>query len=353
MFAFLPLVIGQLICIYVILKKEESIGWREGAAVFLYCTVGASISLVSQIYNIPGNLSSFLFTWMILCLPTVYLLRSSIASMLIIVGITFYACETSYWARHTEIAYAYWLILLLLVPHYYQLYRKNTKSNFFIILSWLIPLSLTISLGSLADHNGEFMFIAYMSWFGISYIVGELTLKNNTSFINNPYLTIGSAGTIVVLLMLSFDWFWKDLSENQIPILSIEFGIALGITLVALGLLIKKIKEKSVSSIEFIEVIFIMFFVIFLVGMNSRNFPIFAINLIVFILGLLIVRKGAKQNHLGILNYGLLIITALVLCRFFDADISFIARGVMFVLVGVGFFVGNYLLLKTRKNHEK
>ena len=91
---------------------------------------------------------------------------------------------------------------------------------------------------------------------------------------------------------------------------------------------------------------------IFVIGFFSSLSAIILINLLVLMLGLLIVRKGAQKNHLGILNYGLLIITALILCRFFDAEISFITRGIMFVLVGAGFFAGNYLMLKKRRSHE-
>jgi hypothetical protein len=39
-----------------------------------------------------------MLTWMVLCLPLVYIMKSSITSMLIIIGITFFACETSYWS---------------------------------------------------------------------------------------------------------------------------------------------------------------------------------------------------------------------------------------------------------------
>lgn len=349
---FLPLIIGQAICIYAILKKYDQVAWREGAAIFLFFAVGSSISLVSQIYHIPGNLSSFLLTWMFLCLPTVYLLRSTIAAMFIIVGITYYACETSYWGRHTESSIGYWLVMALMIPHYYQLFIKNSLSNFFIILSWLIPLSITICLGTLADHNEEFMFISYVSWFGMSYLFGILLLKNHENFITNPYITIGSAGTIVLLLMLSFDWFWQDLLKNESSILSIEFGIATLMSLLTTGLLIYRIKNQTLSKVQFMEIIFILFIFIFMLGFASDTFSIFLINITVFTLGLLNIKKGAKQNHLGILNYGLLIITALILCRFFDADISFVARGIMFVLVGAGFFAGNYLLLKNRKSHE-
>ncbi|MCG8310672.1 MAG: DUF2157 domain-containing protein [Cytophagales bacterium] len=352
-FAFLPLVIGQSIGVYVLLKKADSTGWREAAAAFLFCTVGASISLISQIYNIPGNLSTFLLTWMVLCLPTVYLLRSAIASMLIIAGITYYACETSYWARNDRPSWEYWVVVALLIPHYYSLYRKNLKSNFFILLSWLIPLSITICLGTLSDHKEEFMFIAYFSWFGLSCISGDLLFSERKGIIGNAYTTIGSIGTVALLLALSFEWFWNDLSKLEMSVLPSDLMVAALISLATIGLLMWKIKYKTMKSVQFTEIIFLIFIVIFAIGFSSSVIPILAINMLVLILGLRIIWEGARKNHLGMLNYGLLIVTALIVCRFFDADISFIARGVMFVLVGAGFFAGNFLLLKKRRSHEK
>jgi hypothetical protein len=45
----------------------------------------------------------------------------------------------------------------------------------------------------------------------------------------------------------------------------------------------------------------------------------------------------------------LLIITALIACRFFDTDFSFVVRGLVFIGVGVGFFATNYYMIKKRK----
>ena len=86
--AFIPLIAGQLICAYTLWKQSESTAWREGATTFLVFAVGASISLVSQIYNIPGDLGSFFLTWSLLCLPLIYVMKSSTASLLYLIGIT-------------------------------------------------------------------------------------------------------------------------------------------------------------------------------------------------------------------------------------------------------------------------
>ena len=93
---FIPLLVGQCVAAFVIFKKAEETAWREGIAAFLFFAIAISISIVSQVYNIEGDLGGFLFIWMILSLPIVYVLSSSVASLLFILGITWYACEVGY-----------------------------------------------------------------------------------------------------------------------------------------------------------------------------------------------------------------------------------------------------------------
>jgi hypothetical protein len=71
----------------------------------------------------------------------------------------------------------------------------------------------------------------------------------------------------------------------------------------------------------------------------------------VLAIGILTVRKGAMLDHLGILNYGLLIIAVLVTCRFFDSDLNFIIRGILFLIVGIAFFLSNVWMLKKRREN--
>jgi len=121
--AFLPLIIGQIACAFAYFKRKESTAWREGAATFLFFAVGASIGMVSQIYNLDGELGSFLLTWMLLMLPIVYALKSSIVSLLYIGGITWYATNCGYVNDHEP--YLYWGLLAAILPHYYHLYQTK------------------------------------------------------------------------------------------------------------------------------------------------------------------------------------------------------------------------------------
>ncbi|MBS2097341.1 DUF2157 domain-containing protein [Carboxylicivirga linearis] len=354
-FAFLPLIIGQLLNGWVIIKKSESIAWRESVSVFLFFAIGASISLVSQIYNIPGNLSSFLLTWMLLCIPLIYLMKSSVSSLLCLAGITYYATQASYWIYPSSESYLYWVLFLLILPHYYQLYRNKPRSNFMIFHNWMIPLSLVITLGTLAGKYDELMYVAYMALFGILSLIGEKEFFSKQRTFSNGYRIIGSLGTIIVLLMLSFSWFWDHLRKTEDNlnelVRSAEFLSSIVLIALALVLLLYRKKEWRLDKINPFALIFLLFIPTYIIGLNSST-AIILINLFGLALSVLTILQGARKNHLGILNYGLLIITALVVCRFFDSDMSFVLRGVLFVLVGVGFFVSNYVMLKKRKSDE-
>lgn len=352
-FAFLPLIIGQGLSAFALFKKQDSIAWREGAAAFLFCAVGASISLVSQIYNIPGDVGSYLKTWMLLSLPLIYLMDSSITSLLYLAGITYYACEEGYWGYPISEPYLYWLLLLLALPHYYLLIKHKPSSNFTIFHNWFFPLSVIICLGTLAQREGEMMFVAYMSLFGLLYILGGMPFFKNQKTRNNGYLVMGLLGTIFLLLTLSFDWFWIDLAIGNITIFSFEGALSLVITFAAGSLLFYKWQKESLNGTKPIDLTFAFFVLIFLMGLSSAITAIVLVNLLVLGIGLFTIRSGANQNHLGILNLGLLTVAALATCRFFDENISFVLRGTMFVLVGVGFFLTNFWMLKKRKENEK
>ncbi len=96
-----------------------------------------------------------------------YIMNSSLPSLLYVVGITAYAASKSYAIFTEETSYLYWLLLLLALPHYYLLNRRNPESNFTIVHNWVVPLSVIITLGTLSQQFHELIYIAYMSLFGL------------------------------------------------------------------------------------------------------------------------------------------------------------------------------------------
>lgn len=350
--ALLPLLIGQAVCAFVLLKKSTSIAWREGAATFLFLAIAASISIVSQVYNIEGTLHGFLFLWMVLALPVIYILRSSLASLLYIVGITWYACELSYFHYPNTTAWWYWALLVLMLPHYYQLYRERIQSNFFTFHSWFIALSITAVLGMFGDMLDELTVAAYINVFCIFILIGQIEKIRERRLITNGFLVGGSLGIISLLLFLSFEWFWEEVFDNSIYHVDLLHAYPYWITFaIAVVLLIVQGMRQSFISLNVKSYAFVVVLILLLVSFQLPVLARVLDNILLFAFGVFTIRDGARQDKLSLLNYGLLILTALIICRFFDLDMSFVARGLLFVLVGAGFFAANIWMVKKRK-HE-
>jgi uncharacterized membrane protein len=348
--ALLPLLIGQVVCGFVLLRKSDSTAWREGAATFLFLAIAASISIVSQVYNIEGTLYGFLFLWMIVALPVIYVMRSSLASLLYMVGITWYVCDLSYFQYSDTIAWWYWLLLALVLPRYYILYKERIQSNFFAFHSWFIALSVTVVLGMFSGMLRELTLAVYINVFCVFILIGQIEKIRERRLISNGFLVTGSLGLISLLLFMSFEWFWTEVFNDSVYRVALQHAYPYWVTFaMAVMLLIVLGVRQSFTSINAKSYAFAVVLILMLV---SYQLPLLARvldNILLFAFGVFTIRDGARQNKLSLLNYGLLILTALIICRFFDLDMSFVARGLLFVLVGAGFFIANIWMVKKRK----
>lgn len=353
-FALLPLLVGQLICGYLLLKKSTSVAWREGASVFIVFAVATAISIVSQIYNIEGNFGNFLFVWMLLTLPILYVMQSSAASLLFWIGITWYACEDGYFHFDRGIVYRYWLLALAGLPFYWQRCRVAIQSNATNLHHWVIAGSLTITLGTFAESAGELMIPAYVFLFGVFIIIGQLPVFSQKRLLENAYLTAGSIGSVAMLLSLSFDWYWRDLDSQDTArwLRSPELLVSIVLIIVSALLYVRLIRSKPWNDLLAKSYVIPVFMILFLSGFGNPYAAQVLINVFVLVLAVYTIREGAHADHLGRMNYGLLILTALITCRFFDTDMTFVVRGLLFVLVGLGFFAMNYWMIKKRKERQ-
>jgi len=128
---------------------------------------------------------------------------------------------------------------------------------------------------------------------------------------------------------------------------SAPFYLSIILTAIAGYLLLQKKVHGPLSIMDFA---FLIFPLLFIIAFPSPVVATILTNLFLLVMGVATIYKGSEENHLGIVNYGLLFITALVLCRFFDTDIPFVLRGLLFIGVGLAFFFVNYKIIQRRKN---
>ena len=86
----------------------------------------------------------------------------------------------------------------------------------------------------------------------------------------------------------------------------------------------------------------------------NPGFALTLFNIYLFACGLMVTINGIQSGHLGTVNAGMIILAALIGARFFDSELGFVVRGLAFILVGVGFLITNWMIIrKGNKNTEK
>ncbi|MEJ2005856.1 MAG: hypothetical protein P8X57_13065, partial [Cyclobacteriaceae bacterium] len=226
------------------------------------------------------------------------------------------------------------------------------KSNFTHFHHWFIALSVTAALGIIAHHTEELMYLGYLLMFGGLQLTGYIAFRRFSIQEYNGLRIVGSVGTIVMLVILSFRPVWDDirkLSEEGFILFSPEalLCIFLATALIYLNFAKREISIEDIPAIA--PWVYLVAVIIFIIGIWWLDAYIL-INVLLLIVAINKIRAGVQLDDLVILNFGMLILALLIASRFFDSDISFVIRGILFVLLGAGFFLANYFLLKRRKH---
>ena len=354
--AFTPLALAQLSGFYTLGWRRGNRAWHDSSAVAICMAVGACLFLISQIFHFPGNAVSLVLIWMLLILPAVYILDSGATSLLYLAGITWYASSVSYFTYPYQEAWWYWLLLLAILPYYIYLLNRRYDGFLTSLHHWAIPLSVTIVLGGYTMDHGVWMYIAYFSMFGLFFILGRSAPFDRYPKIHNGYLWMGQGGSAIMLIMLSFKWFWKKLPELLHPLQEAlaapEFWIAAGLTTAAFIFLLVRSWKSPEFRREVFAWVFLLFLGCFLLGFYSES-AYYLINMLILGVAIMTIRKGNRTADFTELNFGLLMVAVLIFSRFFDSNISFLLRGLAFILVGLGFFLVNYSMYRKKLAHDK
>jgi uncharacterized membrane protein len=353
--AFLLLIVPQLACFYAMYKKPDKAVWLESTALILFFAVSASISLVSQIYHINGDASTFILTWMMLTVPLVYIMNSSTVSIAYLIGILSYSFAIRTDGSALLSNHLPWLLFLVAAPHYFKLIRSSSDGPLTKLLHWVVPAVLTLNLITVVHNFGMLMPPVFFTLFGIFYFIGKSNYFKYRTPEQNGYLIIGTGGSIINLIVMSFKSNWEKLASRSHPFdalsISPEFIAFALLFALAASFLYQEFRGRGLADLKIMEVAWLLFLFIFILGFFSAA-SVYLINLAVFATGVIMIREGAGKSNLSTLNSGMLVITILLICRSFDIDLTYVVKGLMFVGVGIGFFVANWWMLKKQRKNE-
>ncbi|MEO0469571.1 MAG: DUF2157 domain-containing protein [Bacteroidota bacterium] len=345
-----PLVIAQGAFGYAYFKQRDSKAWTESTSGFLMLMLGASIALISQTYHLPGSMRSYLQIWMLLSIPLMYLTPSILVSLFYMIGITAW----SFHAHGGEQVW-FWGFFLAFVPRLYLAIREKDISIPANFLSWTTVIALPIAFTTVFEWrvSGK-MILAYAVLIGLSYVLGRKYFGKGTYFWHRPFQTAAIVGTIVLSLILGFEWDFGtiDLGEmltgNRFPQwAAMTNTIILLAGLAGMSWLIISLRRQDIRINAFIAI----FPAVVLLGLviGGGWLPMIMMNIFLFGLGIFYLREGIVREMLSLVNLGMFCIAALLTMRFLDEEVSFLIKGIVFILMGAGFLGVNLYVYRKRK----
>lgn len=341
------LLAAQLSSGYTLLQKSDLLAWREGCSIFLFLSFGASIALVGQTYHIVDNAGAFLLTWMLLSSPLAYLFSATSPAILYLIGITVWV--TSSISTPAE-KHLIWLLLAIPFPYYWCLLQKNRFANPTVLLGWAFSLCGYLCFWSAAGpYFLHFGWLISNALFTLYLLCGALWFGDAPRIWQNPLQLTGYCGLIPVLFGFTFNGAWESFSRQAAQTSVTEY-LLFGILLFAcLGLLLVLYKRTPPHHTLFALSPLVLALAYSLqAGYSSGNPAAIVVSIYLFFLSITVIMRGLRNMEIGRLNAGMVLLAALILARFFDTSFSFIAKGLVFTLLGLCFLLSNWWLLRRK-----
>ena len=361
-FAFVPLLAAQALTGFVLWRRDESKPWRESAAICNVAAIGTAISIVSQAYQITGSLANFILVWMLLSLPLVYLLRTTLGGVAYLIGMMFWLSVREK-LRGFDPLY-FWLLLLLIFPYFAMLYRRARDSRETAAFAILLAATATLGLAFTAGFSKtNFGILAFAGLFALVYLCGIeffLSAKNDRL---HPLALLGGIAIGVMTIVLTFEDIWNDAAAPTWPAeapraIAVAIQLAFPIAALALGgwLFLQRRMRFSVLAMAFPLVVGVGWFAASRCdrpGLTSSSdcnlIASLLLDVYALALGIELIARGLRAESMARANFGLLVIAALAVARFFDSDLTFVIRALGFIVIGLGFLATNFLLFRKRR----
>jgi uncharacterized membrane protein len=353
-----PLILGAALSATALLRGGGA-AWRESAGLFHSLAVGASIALVGQTYHLPGNAPSFLLTWALLVMPLIFVLDAT-GAYLVYLGLI---CG---WSIAAQDAYgqaaAFWLLILPPAFRQVQLLLRDRSANETALSFAGLLVALCISTGVAFERTVPGLWIvAYSALLSAAGLVG-LWLYGERSGWNNLPKTLGLIGMAVLAYIFTWADMWHNIgwSHARFDWQYRSWGNwtdgALTMVFLA-GWLLAALKAFRRDSIEAVTLAVFPGVATLCFAAGSASDQAHALNALVFnaflfFLGVMYIVLGCRNDKLRQLNGGMAILSVLLVTRFFDSDFSYLARGLVFIGLGVVFLTVNLVMARRKRQKE-
>jgi uncharacterized membrane protein len=347
--AMFPLACTIALGVRVLYLKQESVALREGLALANSLALALAISLVAQTYQISGDFPMFILTWAVLTLPAAILLQGGTAWILYQALAIIWAWNAS---SHALVLPGYLGLALasLVVMHRHHWGESRPLTCAGLITPFFFAVTSALGATFSGVSGSGWHFIAYPAWLGIVFLASEHPKLGSATQLR----TFSALGLSILLVILSFDHPWGHFDftgGHDQPAWTTAAAVA-WLVIILSGLLILAVNnwnKRDLCSWLWVGAAAIGAIGLLLRSLGLSNMEMMIlVNVYAAIVAIETMRRGIQTSDTLRTNFGWLLFSALVIARFFDTELSYLLRGLVFIALGLG-FLGINAWLKRRK----
>ena len=368
MLAFLPLCLSLIFGLSVLFGKW-GVFFREAAAASNIAACFFMIFIIGNTLNIPPDMRSFWFAMTLMTVPSVFLLRSSVAAVCSLVFAMYLLCEygtAPSVASDAAAAITAFICSMFFLAKNYGGFFKVVGAYIFCALSPFFFVVLIEQQLNSADGGdlGDLLTILASAGWGLSLLlVSGLPRFNGFGFVRQPFFFAGAITMIVVAGLINSSWSFDNLYRESVfsqigamftdsPLNAASaFAITAVVCAVWVYLFIKAVRngDRKLYIIAGSLMFPLLFFYTFTWG--DRFFMFMAAsNLLLFLCGILLALRGLKGRDFSMLNTGILILISQGFMRVFVSETHILFRASFFAAAGIALIAANYAVNRRRRN---
>jgi len=353
--AFLPLVVSGALAVWTQATRRVGLVWQEPIGLFWGLSIGAAIALVAQIYHLPGDAESFALTWSLLLLPAVYATGAVAPLVGTLAGLLA-------WASLSQLAggvgLLFWPLAALAAPRLWLARRDEPGSLRFVLMQWGAAGICTAAVGVTLEKTmpGLWMVI-YAGLLALLGLAGPRTQEGESLWCR-PLSLIGTVGLPFFFYLLIWEWPWHDAGWDCYRAdeagywgwaACFDYALALAIPLAAAFCLARRVLARDYWRIAAGLAPFAATAGWLLASAGADDGAGWVCTFYLAGLGLTQVAEGLAVHRLRAVNGGLFVVLAVIVSKFFDSDVSFTVKGLVFIFCGSLFLAANLVLSRRMK----
>ncbi|GAB5416751.1 MAG: hypothetical protein Crog4KO_22400 [Crocinitomicaceae bacterium] len=351
---FVPLLVALYFYYRMLTKHPNSAAWIESSSLFLMLMIGASIAITSQTYHMGGDYEDFLLTMLLVTVPLFYIKRAS--------GITFFyfLFATFYLFLDVRVSFRseslvdfgsnsiwYWIFILAFLPHYYMSLARSKKEQGtrFMFLTILLYFTVNIALLASIDSNRLLWSVVYNVGF---YLLAKRFMGGHYWFWSRIMSWMPQLFIAITLLFISNRFFMMsafrfDSIFNMDDWTGGQWYYFLLLVVVMAGIYYNYFKSREKFEDTNQLILFAPGLIIFLMivdyFIDTWWVLSIIVNLYILCLAVVVMVNGSEHGKFYKIIGGLILYAVLVIVRYFDTDMGFIWKGLLFMSFGAVFFM--------------